>query len=191
MNSERKRIAYPLLVMLFLLVAIVIAQAAGEAGSDSNPLATKDYVDQQIAKLAAQIGSSSSGGSPGTVNTAEIEQLKTDVGDLTRFIIDALTRLNELDSRVKTVEGGFQVISMKKGQVLELGGGSEVILRSGAATAISGESGTLVDVSAGKDLNNGVAVPVQHLVIAPKGDGRGLRITADAWLILRGGYKIK
>ena len=190
MNCEKKRIAYPLFVMLFLLVAIVFAQAAGEAGSSSNPLATKDYVDREIAKLAAQIGSSS-GGSSGTVNSAAVEQLKNDVGDLTRVVIDALARLNDLDKRVTVVENGFVVISMKKGQILELGGGSEVILRSGAATAISGESGTLVDVSAGKDLNHGVAVPVQHLVIAPKGDGRGFKITADAWLIVRGGYTIK
>ncbi|HOQ75431.1 MAG TPA: hypothetical protein PK369_02525 [Thermoclostridium sp.] len=190
MNGEKRRIAYPLFVVLFILVAIVVAQAAGEAGSSTNPLATKDYVDREIAKLAAQINSST-GGSSGTVNSAEIEQLKTDVGDLTKFIIDALTRLNDLDKRVTTVENGFVVISMKKGQTLELGGGSEVILRSGSATAISGESGTLVDVSVGKDLNQGVAVPVQHLVIAPKGDGRGLKITADAWLIVRGGYTIK
>ena len=113
------------------------------------------------------------------------------MGDLTKFIIDALADIQDLDKRVTVIENGFTVISMKKGQTLELGGGSEVILRSGSATAISGESGTLVDVSVGKDLLNGTAVPVQHLVISPKGDGRGLKITSDAWLIVRGGYTVK
>lgn len=191
MNDKRRRIAYPLFAVLFLLVAIVFAQAAGEPGSSSDPLVTKSYVDQQIAQLAARINSSSGGGSSGTVNTAAVEQLKSDVGDLTKFVIDALSSLQDLNNRVSVIENGFTVISMKKGQTLELGGGSEVILRSGSATAISGESGTLVDVSVGKDLLNGAAVPVQHLVIAPKGDGRGMKITADAWLIVRGGYKIK
>jgi hypothetical protein len=191
MNSEKRRIAYPLFAILFLLVAVVFAQAAGEPGSSSDPLVTKSYVDQQIAQLSAKINSSSKGGSSGSVSSAEIEQLKTDVGDLTKFIIDALADIQDLDKRVTVIENGFTVISMKKGQTLELGGGSEVILRSGSATAISGESGTLVDVSVGKDLLNGTAVPVQHLVISPKGDGRGLKITSDAWLIVRGGYTVK
>ncbi len=191
MNSEKRRIAYPLFAILFLLVAVVFAQAAGEPGSSSDPLVTKSYVDQQIAQLSAKINSSSKGGSSGSISSAEIEQLKTDVGDLTKFIIDALSDIQDLDKRVTVIENGFTVISMKKGQTLELGGGSEVILRSGSATAISGESGTLVDVSVGKDLLNGTAVSVQHLVISPKGDGRGLKITSDAWLIVRGGYTVK
>jgi len=191
MNQTRGRIAYLLFAVLFLLVAVIFSQAAGEPGSSSDPLVTKSYVDQQIAQLAAKINSSSGGSSSGNVNNATVEQLKADVGDLTRFVVDALSGLQELKDRVAVIENGFTVISLKKGQTLVLGGGSEVILRSGQATAISGESGTLVDVSAGKDLNNGVAVPVQHLIIAPKGDGRGLKITADAYLIVRGGYTIK
>ncbi|HOK43645.1 MAG TPA: hypothetical protein PLD49_08270 [Thermoclostridium caenicola] len=191
MNQTRGRIAYLLFAVLFLLVAVIFSQAAGEPGSSSDPLVTKSYVDQQIAQLAAKINSSSGGSSSGNVNNATVEQLKADVGDLTRFVVDALSGLQELKDRVAVIENGFTVISLKKGQTLVLGGGSEVILRSGQATAISGESGTLVDVSAGKDLNNGVSVPVQHLIIAPKGDGRGLKITADAYLIVRGGYTIK
>ncbi len=191
MNQTRGRIAYLLFAVLFLLVAVIFSQAAGEPGSSSDPLVTKSYVDQQIAQLAAKINNSSGGSSSGNVNNATVEQLKADVGDLTRFVVDALSGLQELKDRVAVIENGFTVISMKKGQTLVLGGGSEVILRSGQATAISGESGTLVDVSAGKDLNNGVSVPVQHLIIAPKGDGRGLKITADAYLIVRGGYTIK
>lgn len=188
MKSEKKRIAYPLFAVLFFLAAVIFAQAAGEPGSSSDPLVTKSYVDQQIAQLAAKISSSNTG-SPGSVSSSELEQLKADVGDLTKFVIDALSDIQELEKKI--ADNGFQVISVKKGQVLELAGGSEVILRSGAATAISGQSGTLVDVSAGKDLLNGAAVPVQHLVISPKGDGRGLKITSDAWLIVRGGYTIK
>ena len=95
MNSEKRRIAYPLFAILFLLVAVVFAQAAGEPGSSSDPLVTKSYVDQQIAQLSAKINSSSKGGSSGSISSAEIEQLKTDVGDLTT-IIDALSRIQDL-----------------------------------------------------------------------------------------------
>lgn len=191
MNDKKGRIAYPLFAVLFLMVAVIFVQAAGEPGSSSDPLVTKSYVDQQIAQLAAKINSSSSGSTSSSVSSADFEQLKTDVGDLTKFVIDALGSIQELDNKVSAIENSFKVISMKKGQTLLLGGGSEVILRSGQATAISGESGTLVDVSSGKDLLNGASVPVQHLVIAPKGDGRGFKITADAWLIVRGSYTIK
>lgn len=189
MKTKKRKILYPLFAVLFFLVGVIFAQAAGEAGSSSDPLVTKSYVDQQIAQLAAKINSLSTTGSSGSASSSDVEQLKTDVGDLTRFVIDALSDIQELEEKVSA--NGFQVISMNKGQTLLLEGGAEVILRSGAATAISGESGTLVDVSDGRDLQNGASVPVQHLIISPKGDGRGLKITANAWLIVKGGYTIK
>lgn len=191
MNLKQKKIFYPIFaVLFFLVIAVVVAQAAGTPGSTNDPLVTKSYVDQQIAQLAAKIGSSGTSGG-GTVNNADVEQLKTDVGDLTKFVIDSLTDIENLKSRVAGIENGYVVLQMNKGQKLILSGGSEVVLRSGSATAIKGESGTLVDISTGTDLTDGAKVPLQHLVITPKGDGRGLTITSSSYLIVKGGYSIK
>jgi hypothetical protein len=188
---SKKKVVYPVfMALLFMLAAIVMVQAAGTPGSSSDPLVTKSYVDQQIAQLSARIGSG--GGSGGTVNSSAVSQLQTDVGDLTRFVIDALTDIENIKGRLATIESGFSIVQMSKGQKLILGSGSDFILRSGQATAIKGESGTLVDASAGVDLLDGANVPVQHLVITPKGDGRGIIIkSATAYLIIRGSYSVQ
>ena len=187
---ENKRILV-LISILLICGAVVAASAAavGQPVSDTDPLVTKSYVDQQIAKILAQGGTS--GGTGATVDSAAVEQLRTDVGELTKFIIDSLTQIEALKNRVAALEAGFTVVQVKKNQTLLLAGGSEALIRSGKATALKGQNGVLVDVSAGIDLNHGVNVPVQHLLISASADGRGLLVTGDAYILVRGGYTIK
>ena len=189
MKLIQRRVMYPIFAVLFLLIAVVFAQAAGTPGSSTDPLVTKSYVDQQIAQLSARIGTS--GTSTGTGDPLAVDQLRTDVGDLTKFVIDALTDLQDVKGRITKVENGFIVVPAKKGQKLLLGSGTEAILRSGSATAIKGTSGTLVDVSSGLDLKDAANVPVQHLVISPQNDGRGMNIKTDSYLIIRGAYTLQ
>ena len=94
--KRKSKIALVACTILSCIVLVVSSAAgAGQPGSDADPLVTKSYVDQKIAQLSAQIGSGSSTGS-GTVNNATITQLQTDVGDLTKFIVDALTEIETL-----------------------------------------------------------------------------------------------
>lgn len=181
--------------MVFVLLSCVTlivsyAAGAGQPGSDTDPLVTKSYVDQQIARLSSQIGSSGSG--TGTVDTGTIAQLQTDVGDLTKFIIDALTEIETLRAKVSSLEAGFAVVELKAGQKLLLSGGSEAILRNGSATALKGINGDLlIDASAGKDLVEGTAIPLQHILIASRNDGRGLLAKSQCYVLVRGAYTIQ
>lgn len=176
------------LVFSCVILAMSSAAGAGQPGSDADPLVTKSYVDQKIAQLSSQIGS---GSGTGTADPGLIAQLQTDIGDLTKFIIDALTEIETLKGRVAALESGYIVVEAQAGKKIILAGGSEAILRSGSATAIKGTYGTLVDASAGKDLNDGVSVPVQHLLISSRTDGRGLAIKSNAFLLIRGAYTIQ
>lgn len=186
----KKSFFFVLAGIVFLLVAVIMASAAGQPGSDSDPLVTKSYVDQQIAQLNARIGSS--GGTGGTGDSQAVDQLRTDVGDLTKFIIDALTNVESLKNRITTLEGGFAVLELKKGQKLLLSGGSEAIMRSGEASAIKGTDGTMIDISSGADLADGAKVVLQHLLISSRNDGRGLVIkSTNAFLLVRGAYSVK
>jgi len=163
------------------------AAGAGQPGSDSDPLVTKSYVDQKIAQLSSQIGSGS-----GSANNATIAQLQTDVGDLTKFVIDALAEIESLKNRVAGLENGFTVVEAKAGQKIILSGGSEAILRSGSAEAIVGTYGGLVDASVGGDIDkNGMKIPVQHLLISARSDGRGMLIKEKSYLLIRGSYTVK
>jgi len=180
-------------ILSCMLLVVSSASGAGQPGSDADPLVTKSYVDQKIAQLSAQIGTGSGSGSgSGTVNNSTVAQLQTDVGDLTKFIIDALTEIETLKARVASLESGYTVVEAKTGQKIILSGGSEAILRSGSAVAIVGTSGGLVDASIGGDIDkNGMKIPVQHLLISARTDGRGLSITSNSYLLIRGAYTIK
>lgn len=196
MSCKRKNKLVLLICIVTVLACVTLMASAGNGnpGSDSDPLVTKSYVDQQIALLSSQIGKSG-GSSSGNVDTEVIEQLQTDIGDLTSFVIGALQEIETLKGQIAALEGGFEVVRADAGQTILLAGGSEAILRSGSATSVGGTAGGLVDATAGKDLNQGDKVPVQHLLISSRSDGRGLKITSDvskeAYLLIRGAYEIK
>ena len=84
----------------------------------------------------------------------------------------------------------FKVVELKGGQSLIAGAGTELILRSGEASAISSSLGGLSDVTGAKDLQKDEKVPTNHLLIIPRDDGRGVRALADCFLLVRGGYTI-
>lgn len=180
------------MVLSFAMLAVSSAAGAGQPGSTDDPLVTKSYVDQKISQLAAQIGSGSGTSGTGNVSQATIDQLRTDVGDLTKFIIDALQQIETLKGRVAALEAGYTVVeNVQAGKKIILAGGSEAILRSGSATAIEGTNGGLVDASAGVDLKQGANVPLQHLLISSRSDGRGLLIKSASYLLVRGSYTIQ
>jgi len=194
-----------LIAVITVFSTIIIAHAATNAqpGSEFDPLVTKSYVDEQIQKLAEIIGSGrSTGGSsskPGSVDEQLINNLRSDVRDLTNLIIDAYTKIQSLEKqnleliqKIQELEKGFAVVEAKKGQIVVLGAGSELILRSGAATALSGMYGGLADVSGAKDLTTGNQIPLQHLLISARDDGRGIKIESDtAYMLIRGSYSVQ
>lgn len=192
MSCKRKNKLVLLICIVTVLACVTLMASAGNGnpGSDSDPLVTKSYVDQQIALLSSQIGKSG-GSSSGNVDTEVIEQLQTDIGDLTSFIIGALQEIETLKGRVAALENGFVVVEAKAGQTILLSGGSEAILRSGTATSIEGAYGKLADVTAGDELKQGSNVPKQHLLISSRTDGRGLKITTNSFLLIKGAYQVK
>jgi len=91
-------------------------------------------------------------------------------------------------------DGGAQnleVVYLERGEIALGDQGTEIILRSGIATVIDGAQGGLCDVTSGIDLGKGINVPQNHLLIVPRGDGRGVRAENDyVVLLVRGSYTI-
>lgn len=89
-------------------------------------------------------------------------------------------------------ETGFKLVEINKGQKIVCNEGCELILRMGDATIFATELGGLSDVTAGIDLPTGTAMPLNHHLIVPVGDGRGITANKDALLVLvKGSYAIK
>jgi hypothetical protein len=83
------------------------------------------------------------------------------------------------------------VIELAKGQMLEGGAGTEIILRSGTARAVASPLGGVCDVTAGRDLPQGELVKLNHLLLIPRSDGRGIRAETAAFVMVRGPHTIK
>jgi hypothetical protein len=149
-----------LTVSVCLNIVLAVSDTSPEPGSDQDPLVSKSYVDMNVAG-----------------KNAEILQLQEDVKAL---------------KAVKPVEStqGFTAISLEAGQVLYTGSGSEVILRSGKASALSGKDGGLADTTSAKDLANKMTVAANHMIISARDDGRGLKASTLCWLLIRGAYTI-
>lgn len=99
---------------------------------------------------------------------------------------DPLVSRSYVDSQMK-----FQVLEVAQGKKVICSSGTELILRSGSATAIDSSLGGLSDVTGGKDLRSGDSVPKNHLLIVPRDDGRGILATSASVVMVRGSYEIK
>ena len=89
-------------------------------------------------------------------------------------------------------ETSFKLVELTRGQKIVCGEGCELILRMGDATIFATKLGGLSDVTAGVDLSNGMTMPLNHHLIVPVGDGRGITSNVDALLVLvKGNYVIK
>jgi len=100
----------------------------------------------------------------------------------------------KLDDRTEAPSSGdaLVVVELQSGQVLEGGAGTEIIKRSGEAVAIASSLGGLSDVTAGADIADGGNVPTNHMLIVPRGDGRGIFVTKDkTFVMVRGEYNIR
>ena len=110
-----------------------------------------------------------------------IEQVKT--------YID--TKLGSVGSSTGSGTYSLEVVNVSKGQFLIADGGTEIILRSGNATAVVSDLGGLCDITAGVDLNKDVPIPSNHLLLVPRDDGRGVYCSTDAVFMVRGDYQIR
>ena len=86
----------------------------------------------------------------------------------------------------------YEVLHLMEGAILVSETPCEIILRSGHATAsLHGNDNGLADLTDGGELMEGDALEANHLLMIPRGDGRGFKITSEeAYIMVRGGYTI-
>ena len=118
---------------------------------------------------------------------------------------DPLVSLSYLNQRLEAMEkkisqgsapgaaqasATLEVVNLKAGDRLIVAQGTEMIPRSGRVDTIAQDLGGLSDVTGGSDLKQGQRAPMNHLLIAPRSDGRGLSAATDAIVLVRGSYRV-
>ena len=99
---------------------------------------------------------------------------------------DPVASKSYVDSRAS-----FQAVELAEGQRLIGAGGTEIILRSGEATAIDNGENGVSDLTSGADLLTGAQVIANHLLLVPRDDGRGINALTAAWVMVRGDYTVQ
>lgn len=109
---------------------------------------------------------------------------------------DPLVTKSYVDNLIAQIKGtggasdSYEAILITAGQKLIGNEGTEIILRSGEATAIDNGANGVSDITAGKDLMTGNWVNPNHLLLVPRSDGRGIAASTDIWVMVRGSYNI-
>jgi len=85
----------------------------------------------------------------------------------------------------------WRVQNVTRGQQLVADAGLEFVVRAGEATAVVSPQGGVSDLTGGVDRKQGEALPTNHLLIVPRGDGRGLIAGSDLVLLVRGTFTLK
>lgn len=98
-------------------------------------------------------------------------------------------------STTNTKQANWEVVEVPAGSSLICKDGTEIILRSGRATAIAVQKNGIVngltDITAGKDLGIDELILANHLLIVPRNDGRGAKAISHTFFLVKGEYEIR
>jgi len=166
-----------IVIMSFSIVHISKANTV-EPGTDQDPVITQSYVDKKISEL----------------NT-KLESANTTINELTKKLNDYSTANEELKKKLQDFnpeEAKFKPVELKAGQKLIAGASAEIVLRSGKAKAVGGTYGGLSDITAASsvDLKTDADIPLNHLLLVSRDDGRGIIALKNSWIIIKGSYAI-
>lgn len=125
-------------------------------------------------------------------STFWLGQVSAETGD-PGSAADPIVSKSYVDQQVKALadQVSFQVVNLPQGVSLIGESGTEIVLRAGQATVLASSLGGLLDVTGGQDLPQGLPVEPNHLLIVPRADGRGVRASMDAVLMVKGAYTLR
>ena len=85
----------------------------------------------------------------------------------------------------------WQVIDLKAGQTLTAQAGAEFIVRRGSVRLVDRTGNGVPDLTAGVDIPAGERVALNHHLLFPRKDGRGVQAVDSVVVMVRGGAELK
>lgn len=143
-----------------------------EPGSESDPLVTFSYVEKKL------------------------DEMKRDIKE---YVADYVNEELADDETENEKQGAWEIVNVVGGETLIGEGGTEIILRTGKCSAITNISKSpngniidngLADITDGKDLKMGANIPSDHMLLIPRGDGRGVNCISDSIFMVNGDYRV-
>ena len=153
-------------IQIFLatfIVATGVTFANSQAGSSEDPLVAKSYVDDKINQVLEVINST-----VGSENTS-----------------------NSTSTNVQISGNSFKPVLVEVGQTIYGKEGTELILRSGKGNAVVPGAEGRANITNGLEVKDKNTINKNQLLIIPREDGRGIKVTEKAWFLVKGDYEIK
>ena len=97
---------------------------------------------------------------------------------------------DEVNDDPAPVSTGWQVVQVPAKTTVVGETGTEMILRSGSATAVDNGKNGISDLTGGKDLRMGQSITQNHLLLIPGSDGRGIKTVGMCFVMINGGYTL-
>lgn len=84
----------------------------------------------------------------------------------------------------------YNLVNVKAGQKIIGSEGTEFVLRMGSGTIVATANGGVADLTDGTDLADGSPIPANHNLLSPKNDSRGLHMSTDGIILIKGTYTV-
>ena len=171
-----KKIKRALVVSALLVSACVTAVAVHAYDGTSDPVISLSYLKQYIQTMVNP-----------QINTlqAKIDAMEAELEILRQ-------EDSSFDPSIASLEQ-YTVLHVMQGTVVNASAACDIMLRAGEAEAVVPESaqGNLSDYTVGAEIADGQAIPLNHMILIARGDGRGIRILSDeAYIMIRGEYTV-
>jgi len=180
--------------------------ANAQPGTTEDPLVSRSYVESQLNQLKTIMNNSLA-----RIEASIPEQQEIDYAEI---VSDAVSQIIFLYGDILTNNqpatvpepiiiqptptpelnipvSNFVPVRASKDQIIIGSEGAEILLRSGSAVAYTVVTDGLVNATVGSELVNNDPISRNNLLLVPRDDGRGVKVTSsDAWFIIKGDYSI-
>ncbi len=169
--TKKKKLYIGLAVIIgVLFISGITAIAVSGFGTQSNPLATKSYIDNVASK---------------NILNSLTDTINTKTAELSNKFSKQISSFSGSGS--VSSPSSFEVITMKQNQVIRCSVGTEILLRSGSATCYGGSAPRLVNVTDGTTLETaGSALTLNNMYMVSIYNN-GLRARSDNTVIMVSG----
>ena len=187
--SKKIRVIALSFAMAILIAGTAVVSYAYDGAAD--PVISLSYlrlfkqqeIDPQIAQLNETI----------TNLNNQITQLNSQLSTAQSTLKQMQSAVKQLQEQPEPKEQGYEVIEVMFGSKVIAKSPCDIMLSSGTAVAVSQyDSQGLSDYTVGAEVMNGESITINHMMLIPRGDGRGILITsANAFIMIRGEYAIE
>ncbi len=161
MNAKLKKVLAILIVSAIL--STVMAYAA--PGDNNDPLVTLSYItDVLMPELESQI-------------SRKVES-------------EVKSAMSDVEAGTGASSDGFALVNINSDYSIIGDEGTEIVVRSGAGKIVATSQGGVADLTAGVDLADSTDVPLNHHLLIPRSDKRGIKFSSDAIVLVKGTYSV-